>query len=334
MAEVRVQKPLEAPDQGTGSEMPGSVNAGVATAQALREAKLAKSSSLWSDARRRFLRNKLAIAGLIIMLIIVVPVVGAEVFQRYDPNVSNYDRRPGAPKLFDQNYQAPSAAHWFGTDGQNRDLWARMLHGGRSSLLVGIVVQFIVLGVGLPIGMIIGFFGGKIDTAGSFIVNIFYAFPSILAGLLLLSAFGGNILWVCLAIGVGLWAPMARLVRGQVLSLREKEFVEASRAIGVKPALIMSRHILPNILGPIIVSVSFGVPQAIQIEAFYGFIGVSVPPPATSWGQLVKDGYDAFQSNPVSILIFPALAIALTCMSLNFIGDGLRDALDPKTKNG
>ena len=155
----------------------------------------------------------------------------------------------------------------------------------------------------------------------------------VFAGLLLLSAFSGNIFWVFIAIGIGLWPPMARLVRGQVLSLREKEYVEAARAIGVKNGKIMFRHILPNILGPIIVSVSFGVPAAIQIEAFYGFIGVSVPPPATSWGQLVNDGFRAFQTNPPTILLFPALAIALTCMSLNFIGDGLRDAFDPKTKN-
>lgn len=326
MAEVRTEKsaPIAA-EQGIST-------ANVGAARAL-EVLDTKPSSLWSDARKRFFKNKLAIAGLIVMVIIVILVVGADVFQGYDPTISNYDRSPGAPKLFDQNYQAPSAKHWMGTDGQNRDLWARMLHGGRNSLLVGIVVQLIVLGVGLPIGMALGYFVGKVDTIGSFVVNIFYAFPSILAGLLLLSAFGGNIFWVILAIGVGLWAPMARLTRGLVLSMREKEYVEAARAIGVKNGKIMFKHILPNILGPIIVSVSFGIPAAIQIEAFYGFIGVSVPPPATSWGQLVKDGYDAFQSQPASILIFPALAIALTCMSLNFIGDGLRDAFDPKTKN-
>jgi ABC-type dipeptide/oligopeptide/nickel transport system permease subunit len=322
MAEVSTQKP------DTGAQD----SAALAASQALGVLST-KPSSLWKDARKRFLKNKLSIIGVVVMLIIIIPVAGADIFQRYDPSVSNYVRGPGAPRLFDQNYQAISADHWFGTDAQNRDIWARMLHGGRISLLVGVVVQLFVLGVGVPLGLIAGFVGGKVDTGISFIVNLFYAFPALLAGLLLLSAFGSNIIWVFIAIGIGLWPPMARLVRGQVLSLREKEFVEAARAIGVKPGKIMSRHILPNILGPIIVSVSFGVPSAIQIEAFYGFIGVSVAPPATSWGQLVNDGFRAFQSNPVTILLFPALAIALTCMSLNFIGDGLRDAFDPRTKN-
>jgi ABC-type dipeptide/oligopeptide/nickel transport system permease subunit len=326
MAEVRTPK-------GAAVEEQPTLDAAAIAAQTLGAPKSAKPSSLWRDARRRFIKNKLAIAGIVIMLIIVIPVVGADVFQRYDPTISQYERGPGSPRLFDQNYQAPSEKFWFGTDGQDRDLWARMLHGGRVSLMVGVFVQIMVLTLGVPLGLLSGFFGGKVDTFIMFIVNIFYAFPSILAGLLFLSAFGSSILWVLIAVGIGLWPPMARLIRGQVLSLREKEFVEAARAIGVKNSKLMFRHIFPNTLGPIIVSVSFGVPQAIQIEAFYGFIGISVPPPATSWGQLVNEGFRAFQSNPITILLIPALAIALTCMSLNFIGDGLRDAFDPKTKN-
>jgi oligopeptide transport system permease protein len=208
-----------------------------------------------------------------------------------------------------------------------------MLHGGRSSLMVGLVTQLIVLMIGVPLGLMAGYIGGRVDGFISFFINIFYAFPALLVGLLLLSAFGGNIFWVFLAISLGMWPRMARLVRGQVLSLREKEFVEAAHAIGVKPARIMFRHILPNLLGPVIVSVTFGLPMAIQIEAFYGFIGISVAPPATSWGQLVNEGFHAFQTNPPTILLFPALAIALTCLALNFIGDGLQDALDPHAKN-
>jgi oligopeptide transport system permease protein len=326
MAELRTDKPSG--DTRTVSEG----DAAVKVSQALGPSKQLKASSLWADARRRFFRNKLAIAGMVVMLIIAVLVIGADIFQRYDPTTPNYVRGPGAPPLFDQNYQAPNATHWFGTDGQNRDLWSRMLHGGRTSLLVGVVVQVIVLAIGLPLGLAAGFFGGKVDMFISFFINLFYAFPSLLLALLLLSGFGGNIVWVFIAIGVGLWPLMARLVRGQVLSLREKEFVEASRAIGVRPGKTMFKHILPNCLGPVIVSVSFGVPQAIQLEAFLGFIGVGITPPATSWGQLVNDGFDAFQSNSATILIIPALAIALTCMSLNFIGDGLRDAFDPRTK--
>jgi oligopeptide transport system permease protein len=327
MAKIRTDDTK--PDQAVANNSP---DIAAATAQTLGAVKMTKASSLWGDAWRRFLKNKLAIVGIIIMLLIVIPVLGAELFQRYDPTLSQYDRSPGAPKLGEQNFSPPSLKHWFGTDASNRDLWSRMLHGGRSSLLVGVVVQLIVLLIGVPLGLLAGFFGGKVDTFISFFVNIFYAFPSLLLALLLLSALGGNIFWVFISIGVGLWPSMARLVRGQVLSLREKEFVEASRAIGVKNAPIMFKHILPNCLGPIIVIVSFGIPQAIQLEAFLGFIGVSVAPPATSWGQLINDGYQAFINNTPTILLIPAAAIALTCLSLNFIGDGLRDAFDPRTK--
>lgn len=309
-------------------------NAAVAAAKALKKAqKQEEASSLWRDARRRFFRNKLAVAGLVVVTIIVLIAIFADVIQRYDPTKSLYVRGPNAPSLSNQNYQPPSAEHWFGTDKSDRDLWSRMVHGARISLLVGVVVQVIVLLVGVPLGLLAGYLGGWLDTVIMRITDIFYGFPSLLLALLLLSAFGGQIFWVFIAIAVGTWPTMARLVRGQVLSLREKEFVEAARALGVKKGRIMFRHIFPNTLGPLIVAVSFGVPEAILTESFLGYIGVSVPPPATSWGQLVNDGFQAFQSNPPTILLFPALAIAITVMSLNFIGDGLRDALDPKTKN-
>jgi ABC-type dipeptide/oligopeptide/nickel transport system permease subunit len=195
------------------------------------------------------------------------------------------------------------------------------------------VVQLIVLAVGVPLGLLSGYLGGWVDTVIMRITDVFYGFPSLLLALLMLSAFGGQIFWVFLAIAIGTWPSMARLVRGQVLSLREKEYVEAAKALGVKQSRIMFKHIFPNTLGPLIVAVSFGVPEAILTEAFLGYIGVSVPPPATSWGQLVNDGFQGFRSNTPTILLIPALAIAFTVMSLNFIGDGLRDALDPKTKN-
>jgi oligopeptide transport system permease protein len=302
-------------------------------AKALRVPSEMRHTNLWQDAWRKFFKNKLAVVGLVVMIIIIILVVGADFFQRYGPTDRVFDRSPGAPPLYKQSFQPPSADHWFGTDSLNRDLWSRMLHGGRTSLLVGVVAQLLVLVVGVPLGLMAGFFGGKVDAIISFFINVFYAFPAILVGLLLLSVFGSSLVWVLLGIAMGMWPRKARLVRGLVLSLREKEFIEAARAIGVKPWKIMFRHILPNTMGPLIVSVSFGIPLAIQIEAFYGFIGIGVTPPATSWGQLVTDGYHAFQSHPPTILIIPALAMALTCMSLNFIGDGLRDALDPRTKH-
>jgi oligopeptide transport system permease protein len=322
MTELRYKVPESVEAEPGPVTQPGNANRPF-----LGQAREARPASLWKDALKRFFKHKLAVAGLVILLMLCIPVIGAELFQRYDPTLSYYDR---SKPLYTQNFQPPSAEHWFGTDGQNRDLWARMLHGGRNSLMVGVVVQLIVLALGLPLGLLAGYLGGRVDGILSFIINIFYAFPALLAGLLLLSVFGGNTVWVFIAIGIGLWPRMARLVRSQVFSLREKEFVEAAQAIGAKPSRIMFRHILPNTLGPVIVSVSFGIPMAIQIEAFYGFIGISVPPPATSWGQLVFDGFQAFQTNPPTIVIIPGLAIALTCVAFNFIGDGLRDALDPR----
>ncbi len=287
------------------------------------------SRSLWGDALKRLARNKLAMFGLVLVSLLVLMAIFAPLIARYAPDQNFTDTNSTKP-LYEQNYQPPSAEHWFGTTGQNYDLWSRLVYGSRISLSVGLVVQFIVLLIGVPLGLISGYFGGWFDILVMRLTDIFQAFPYLLLALLFLSVFGSSIIWVFIAIAVSTWPIMTRLVRGQVLGLKNKEFVEAARATGVSTPRLLIKHILPNTLGPIIVAISFGVPEAIIIEAFLGYIGVSGDPSAPSWGRLVSEGREAFQSNPPTILLFPCLFIVLTVMSLNFLGDGLRDALDPK----
>ena len=289
------------------------------------------ATGVWQDVWRRFRKNKVAMVGLAIVLVLIICAIGAPFFARYDPFQQFYDSTSPTP-LYDQNYQPPSATHWLGTTGQNYDLWARLIYGARISLSVGFVVQLIVLAIGVPLGLIAGYFGGWIDTLIMRVTDIFYAFPYLLLSLLLLSVFGSSIIWVFIAIAMSTWPPMARLVRAQVLSLKSREFVIAARALGLPTWRILLRHMLPNTLGPVIVAVSFGIPAAIITEAFLGFIGVSGDPSTPSWGRLINEGREAFQTNGVAILLFPALAIILTVMALNFVGDGLRDALDPRTR--
>ncbi len=307
-----------------------TLSAAAATGLALDSGVLRpRPRSLWRDAVRRLTRNKLAVFGLIVIILLALMAIFAPFVARYAPDHSFTD--PTSPKpLYEQNYQAPSSEHWMGTTGQNYDLWARIVFGSRISLSVGLVVQAIVLVIGLPLGLVAGYFGGWFDILIMRVTDIFQAFPYLLLALLFLSVFGSSLAWVFIAIAVSTWPIMTRLVRGQVLALKNKEYIEAARAIGVSTPRILWKYVLPNVLSPVIVAVSFGVPEAIIIEAFLGYIGVSGDPAAPSWGQLVSEGREAFQSNPPTILIFPCLMIVLTVMSLNFVGDGLRDALDPK----
>jgi ABC-type dipeptide/oligopeptide/nickel transport system permease subunit len=291
------------------------------------------SNSLWRDAWRRLRRNKVAMVGLIAVIVLALIAIFAPWIARYQPDQPFYDS--ASPKPYnEQNFQPPSADHWMGTTGQNYDLWARIVYGSRISLSVGFVVQAIVLLIGVPLGLVAGYFGGWIDNLIMRLTDIFRAFPYLLLALLFLSAFGSSILWVYVAIAISTWPLMARLVRGQILGLKHKEFIEAAHATGASTFRILWKHILPNTLGPIIVAVSYGVPEAIITEAFLGFIGVSGDPAAPSWGRLISEGREAFQSNPPTILIFPCLMVIITVMALNFLGDGLRDALDPRQGQG
>lgn len=227
--------------------------------------------------------------------------------------------------------QPPSAQHWFGTDKLARDEFSRVVYGARVSLSVGLVSQLIILLVGIPIGLLAGYYGGRIDMILMRITDIMYAFPTVLFAIVILAAIGQNLVNIYIAIGFTFWPSMARLVRSQVLSLREKEYVEAARAIGVPPLRIMFTQILPNALGPVIVAVTFGIPFAILIEAFLSFIGIGTPAPIPSWGGMIAESKPQLRSEPFLIL-FPSLALAITLFAFNFFGDGLRDALDPRSR--
>ena len=294
---------------------------------ALDFAQAGKSRSLWIDAWRRLRRNKLAVFGVIVLLLLVLVAIFADVIAPY-----NYDqivRDPVTNRTIKN--QPPSAAHWFGTDDQSRDEFSRVVYGARVSLSVGLVSQAIILLVGIPIGLVAGYFGKGWDMILMRITDIMYAFPTVLFAIVILAALGQNLINIYLAIGLTFWPPMARLVRSQVLSLREKEYVESARAIGVSSRRIMFAQILPNALGPIIVAATFGIPFAILIEAFLSFIGLGVPVPIPSWGSMIARGREQLRSEPYLVLI-PSMALALTLFAFNFFGDGLRDALDPRSR--
>ncbi len=283
--------------------------------------------SLWYDAWLRLRRNKVAVASAIVLLLLVLiaivfPIIAPD---SYEQTVTD----PITHRVI-QN-QPPTWAHPFGTDLFSRDVLSRVLYGTRITLSVGLICELIILLIGVPMGLIAGYFGRGVDLALMRLTDIMYAFPIQLFAIVMLAAFGSSLVNVYLAIGISSWPPMARLVRSQVLSLREKEFVEAARSIGVSPWRIMFVHILPNSLGPIIVAATFGIPFAILIEAFLSFIGIGVPIPLPSWGSMINDGRQQIRSEPY-LVVFPSIALAITLFAFNFFGDGLRDALDPRSR--
>jgi oligopeptide transport system permease protein len=301
-----------------------------------------KPRSLWIDAWQRLRRNKLAVGGLVVLMLMslmailtdvrIGPVQFSIAPYPYDKTTVEYEVRPDGRRVYLRN-QPPSAEHWLGTDHGNRDELTRIMYGARVSLSVGLVSQLIILLVGVPIGLIAGYYGKWIDMVLMRITDVMYAFPTVLFAIVILTVVGQSLVNIYLAIGLTFWPSMARLVRSQVLSLREKEYVESARSIGVSGWRIMFVHILPNALGPIIVAVTFGIPFAILIEAFLSFIGIGVPPPEPSWGGMINDARS--QLHPGSswwLVLFPGIALAITLFAFNFFGDGLRDALDPRSR--
>jgi oligopeptide transport system permease protein len=224
-----------------------------------------------------------------------------------------------------------SRQHLLGTDILGRDMLSRVMHGARISLSIGLIVQVIYLAIGGSIGLISGYVGGRIDNLLMRFVDIWYAFPDLLFLLVVVAVFKPSLFVIFGAIGIIGWVDLARLIRGQVLSLKEKEFVEGARAAGSGPGKIILRHLLPNTLGPIIVSLTFGIPRAIFLEATLSYLGVGIPPPTPSWGVMIQDGYQSIFAYPHQVLV-PALALAITMLSFSFIGDGLRDAIDPRMR--
>ena len=270
----------------------------------------------------RYARNRLALVGLWVVLGIALVAIFAPWFAPASPI------KPDFGNLL----QPSTATHPMGTDDLGRDVLSRVMVGAQISLTVGIGTQLIVLAVGVPIGLAAGYFKGWLDSVVSFVVNVFYGVPDLLVALLLVVLLGHPGLdKIIIAISVTRWMDMTRLVRGQTLALREREFVEAARASGAKPLKILFGHILPNALGPVIVQATFGVPAAILFEAFLSFLGLGVPPPQPSWGSMAADGLSAIRIAP-HMVIAPSIALSLTLMAFNFLGDGLRDALDPRSR--
>lgn len=328
-----------------------------------------KVTNLWADAARRMIRNRAAVLGLIIITLLILMAIFA-------PQVAPYSYRDGDSN---DNYMVPMwvsrvmpgnmAAYaqvgdkfFFGADYLGRDLLSRVIYGARVSLPVGFAGALTALVIGLVYGCISGYYGGKVDDIMMRIVDIVYAFPTMLLIILLMAFFktsfggagepgtasytfnqinkvvdrflgleGGGMLFIFMGIGITAWMGIARLARGQILSLKEKEFILASHMIGASDVRIITRHILPNIIGPILVAVTLSIPQYINTEVFLSFIGLGVDPPTPSWGSMISEGARALRSYPNQVLL-PALALAITMFAFNFLGDGLRDALDPRMR--
>lgn len=279
--------------------------------------------SLWQDAWRRLRRNKAAMVSLVILVIMLLLCFLGPLFAPYTFDQVDWDKVSTAPSLSD--------GHLFGTDAVGRDLFVRTLVGGQISLLVGVVATLVSLIIGISWGATAGYKGGKVDSVMMRIVDIMYALPFMFLVILLMVMFGRNIVLIFVAIGAITWLDMARIVRGQTLSLRNKEFVEAAQAIGVRSRRIIARHIVPNLLGIVAVYVTLTIPRVILVESFLSFLGLGVQEPSTSWGALVNEGAREMETSWWT-LAFPAGFLAATLFCFNFIGDGLRDALDPKDR--
>lgn len=310
-----------------------------------------KGASQWRDAWKRLLRNKLAVFGMIVLTIMVIAVIIGPAIIAWTTGYT-YDLIPAERELV--KAMPPSLKHLMGTDDAGRDILARVLQGGRISLMVGVISTTVSLIIGVSYGAIAGYLGGRIDNVMMRIVDILYSIPYILIVIVLLSVFGGpstpawiqwlsttlggagnqglsQIFLLFFALGMVSWLTMARVVRGQILSLKNQEFVMAAKATGVSTTGIIFRHLIPNALGPVIVYATLTVPSVMLTEAFLSYLGLGVQAPFASWGSLAADGVKNIAIFPWQLL-FPGLTMALTLFSLNFLGDGLRDALDPQTR--
>jgi peptide/nickel transport system permease protein len=283
-----------------------------------------KGDSQWAIAGRHFKKNKLAIGGLAVMIILYLVTLLTPLIAPYDPAVQG--------DIITSRYLPPSAAHWLGTDKFGRDILSRVLYGARISLSIGFVAVGISITLGTLIGALAGYFGGWVDTVLMRFTDMMLAFPRLVLLIVVIAVFESPSIWlVVVVLGLTGWMGTSRIVRGEVLSLREREFVQAARALGMGDLRIIMRHVIPNTMAPVIVSATLGIGLTILTEASLSFLGLGVQPPTPSWGNMVADGRDAL-TEAWWIATFPGLAIVLTVVAFNLLGDGLRDALDPRLR--
>jgi oligopeptide transport system permease protein len=314
------------------------------TAQDKRAAELnvisRKQRSLWGDALYRLLRNRAALVGLVVIALAAVIAIFAPVIAPYDPLEQHGKEglmEPVWTKFFGSNYTAP--AYLFGTDELGRDILSRLMYSSRVSLIIGFVPVSIVVVIGLTVGMLAGYVGGVVDDLLMRITDVVYAFPDLLFVIIIVATLRGTglgeaydgLLVIFVGIAVVNWVGVARLVRGQVLSTKNREFVEAARAVGAGPGRIMRKHVLPNILAPVIVTVAFAIPGAMLTESVLSFLGIGIRPPTPTWGVMINEGFIVFSTTPWPVLL-PSLCISIVLLAFTFVGDGLRDALDPRSK--
>jgi oligopeptide transport system permease protein len=330
-------RPREGDTIHTGPELA----VGEADVRSAEQGEFVIGSSLWKDAWRRLLKNRLAVFGMIVVAIITVAsIAGPFLIQKLtgltpDYIPSNLAALKSLPP-FTASDGSFSWLHPMGTDNQGRDLLARVLQGGQISLMVGIIATLMSLVIGVSYGAVAGYLGGRLDSVMMRLVDVLYSLPYIIIVIVLLSLFRsqtarGQLILLFVALGSVSWLTMARIVRGQVLSLKNQEFILAARATGVSTTRIIFRHLVPNTIGPVIVYATLTIPTVMLTEAFLSFLGFGVAPPIASWGSLTTDGIQNIAIFPWQ-LICPGVTMGLTLFSLNFLGDGLRDALDPQTR--
>lgn len=296
-----------------------------------------RQRSLWRDAGYRLMRNRAAVLGLVVIFGAALMAIAAPLVAPYDPTLQNGPAANFEPLWTGSKYS--SSDYLLGTDVLGRDLLSRLIYASRISMVVGFTPTLVIFTIGIAVGLTSGYFGGWVDQILMRITDVVYAFPDFLFLLIIVasfrnSAFGlllDGLVLIFVALAVVGWVGVARLTRGQILQLKEREFTEAARAIGATPGRIMWRHLLPNALAPLIVSAAFSVPGAIIGEATLSFLGVGIRPPTASWGAMIQQAFPSFSTNPWGVLL-PALAISIVMLAFTFVGDGLRDALDPRMK--
>ena len=281
-----------------------------------------KTLSPWQESWLRLKKNRLALFGLYFFGFITLVSIFAPLISPYDPNIQDILKGP----------EAPSFQHWFGTDTLGRDLLSRTLYGGRISIAVGFAATLVAMTIGITWGSIAGYFGGWLDAVMMRIVDILYSLPFMIFVILLMTIFERSLLLLFVAIGFVEWLTLSRIVRGQIIHLKTMPYIDAARCLGVSQFSLIAKHLIPNLLGPVIIYATLTVPSVMLLESALSFLGLGVQPPNSSWGSLINDGAEKMISYPW-LLIFPSFFFSITLFCLNFLGDGLRDALDPKSSN-